>query len=168
MTEELLKQMLKYEPDTGLFTWLIKRPGVLINDVAGTERKHDGKTYIIISLNGKKHRAHRLAFLYMTGKFPLLLCDHEDGDGTNNRWNNLREVDYINNNRNMRLRADNSSGVAGVYWNKKDKRWQVSLKVGSDRGYIGQYKTLEEAVRIRLDAERKHGFHKNHGQVRPL
>ena len=68
----------------------------------------------------------------------------------------------------MRLRVDNTSGVTGVYWNKKDKRWQVSIKVGSKRGYIGQYKTLEEARTARLSAEREHGFHENHGQVRPL
>ena len=168
ITEDELKQLLQYNPDTGVFIWLVKRPCVDAGDVAGTLRKQDGKTYIIISVNGKKYRAHRLAFLYMTGSMPNLLCDHINGDGTDNRWCNLREVDYINNNRNMRLRVDNTSGTPGVYWNKKDKRWQVSIKVGEKRGYIGQFKTLEEAVEARLNAEREHGFHENHGSVRPL
>ena len=168
MTKDKLKELLKYDPDTGIFTWNVSRSQMKRGDVAGTKRKNDGKTYTIISLNGSKYRAHRLAFLYMTGKFPKLLCDHINGDGTDNRWVNLREVDHVNNNRNMRLRVDNTSGVTGVYWNKKDKRWQVSIKVGSKRGYIGQYKTLEEARTARLSAEREHGFHENHGQVRPL
>lgn len=161
-------EILHYDPDTGVFTWLVKRGAVNAGEVAGTFRKHDGKTYVLIGVNGKRLRAHRLAFLYMNGSMPKLLCDHINGDGTDNRWCNLREVDFVNNNRNMRLRADNSSGTAGVYWNKKDKRWQVAIKVGKKRGYIGQYKTLEEAVTARKNAEREHGFHKNHGSVRPL
>lgn len=168
ITREELKQVLKYEPDTGLFTWKVKRSRISPGDVAGTKRRHDGKTYIIISINGKKYRAHRLVFLYMTGAFPDRICDHINGNGTDNRWVNLREVDFINNNRNMRLRADNTSGVTGVHWNKKDKRWQVSIKTGKDRGYIGQFKTFEEAVEARKKAERHHNFHVNHGSVRPL
>lgn len=168
LTVELLKKYLSYDSDTGLFHWLLERPNVNVGDIAGTARKNDGKTYTIITIHGVKYRAHRLAFLYMTGSFPVLLCDHINGDGTDNRWCNLREVDHVNNNRNMRLRADNTSGTPGVYWNKKDKRWQVSLKVGDDRGYIGQFKSLDEAVKVRREAERKHDFHENHGQVRPL
>lgn len=168
ITSDMLKISLSYDPHTGLFRWLVKKPNANIGDIAGTKRKHDGKTYIIITLSGKKYRAHRLAFLYMTGKFPELLCDHINGDGTDNRWCNLREVDHKNNNRNMRLRSDNTSGVAGVYWNKKDKRWQVTLKTGESRGYIGQFKLLEDAVKARLEAETEHNFHQNHGQVRPL
>ena len=168
LTKKQLKQVLHYNPDTGIFTWLIKISGVKPGDIAGTKRKHDGKTYILISINGKKYRAHRLAFLYMIGRFPIELVDHEDGDGINNKWNNIRETDPVNNNRNMRLRVDNTSGVPGVYWNKKDKRWQVSIKVGEDRGYIGQYADYFEAVCARKSAENFHGFHENHGQVRPL
>ena len=168
LTVQELKELLHYNPDTGVFTWLVKRSGIKLGDVAGTKRKNDGKTYIIISVDGKKYRAHRLAFLYMTSDFPELICDHINGNGIDNRWYNLREVDYVNNNRNMKLRVDNSSGTPGVYWNKKDKRWQVSIKVGKNRGYIGQYKKLKDAVEARLAAEREHGFHENHGQVRPL
>jgi hypothetical protein len=168
ITEQELKEALHYNPDSGEFTWLVKKPNREIGSVAGTPRKNDGKTYIIISINGKKYRAHRLAFLYMNGLMPGVICDHINGDGTDNRWCNLREVDHVNNNRNMRLRVDNKSGVPGVYWNKKDKRWQASIKVNDKRGYIGQFKTLEEAKEARLKAEREHNFHKNHGSVRPL
>ena len=168
MTEQDLKKFLHYNPVTGDFIWLIKRPNRNPGDKAGTLRKNDGKTYVIITILGKKYRAHRLAFLYMNGSLPDQLCDHINGDGTDNRWCNLREVDAVNNNRNMRLRTDNKSGTPGVYWNKKDKRWQVSIKVGEKRGYVGQFKTLKEAKEARLKAERKHNFHKNHGSKRPL
>lgn len=168
ITADILKKSLSYDPSTGLFHWLVKKPNVNIGDVAGTKRKNDGKTYIIITISGKKYRAHRLAFLYMNGSFPEMLCDHINGDGTDNRWCNLREVNHVGNNRNMRLRSDNTSGVAGVYWNKKDKRWQVTLKTGKSRGYIGQFKLLEDAVKARLEAEINNDFHQNHGQVRPL
>lgn len=168
MKQEQLKQCLSYDHLTGLFTWLTKHSKMQVGSIAGTKRKNDGKTYIIISVKGVKYRAHRLAFLYMTGSFPTMLCDHINGDGTDNRWVNLREVDYVNNNRNMRLREDNTSGCAGVHWNKKDKRWQASLKTGVGRGYLGQYKSIDEAIKVRKKAERDNNFHVNHGQDRPL
>lgn len=163
LTQEELKKILHYNPETGVFTFTKN------GKQAGTRRINSGKTYIIITIRSKKYRAHRLAFLYMTGSMPADLVDHINGDGVDNRWCNLREVDAVNNNRNMRLRDDNTSGVTGVHWNKKDQRWQVSIKTDKhSRGYIGQFKTLIDAVAARYRVEIEHGFHPNHGQVRPL
>lgn len=163
-----LKELLHYDPDTGLFTWLMNRSQMKCGDEAGTIRQNDGKRYLIISIDGQKYRAHRLAWLYTMGQFPDQLIDHINGNGLDNRWCNLREVDTVNNNRNMRLRSDNSSGIVGVHWSSKDRRWVVQIKTEHQRGYVGQFETLLDAVAARIRAQKEHDFHENHGQVRPL
>ena len=169
LSQERLREVVSYDLETGDFTWLISRPGVVAGQIAGTIRVNEGKSYRIISIDGKKHRAHRLAFLYVTGTFPCQLVDHQDGNGLNNSWLNLRRVDSVGNNRNMRLRADNTSGICGVHWSNKDRRWVVQIKTEKgDRGYVGQFPTLLDAVAARLRSQRDHDFHRNHGQDRPL
>lgn len=161
LTQLKLKQLMSYDPQSGIF--YSSRSGHPL----GTVRRTD-KSYVIISIGRHKYRAHRLAFLYMTGKLPSQLVDHQDGNGLNNSWENLREVCPVGNNRNQRLRDDNSSGVAGVYWNKKDRRWQVSIKTErGNRGYVGQFADLLDAVAARFRTVRDAGFHTNHGEVRP-
>jgi len=168
ITQSELKSVLNYDMKTGLFTWIVDKPNAPAGTVAGTIRKNDGKSYIIITINNIKHRAHRLAFLYVNGVFSNDLTDHINGNGTDNRWCNLRTVDPVNNNRNMRRRVDNTTGVTGVHWSNKDKVWVASLKVGKDRGYLGSFHSFEEAVSVRKQAEIDAGFHPNHGEDRPL
>lgn len=169
LSQEELKHFLEYEPDTGIFKWKVPRPHMSPGDVAGTVRENDGKRYIIITIESKKYRAHRLAWLYMTGEWPEELIDHIDGNGRNNKWVNLRQVDTVNNNRNMRQRVNNLSGVTGVHWCKKDRAWVAQIKTEKNkRGYLGQFKNFDDAVAARKKAELEHDFHKNHESVRPL
>lgn len=85
LTQKELKQVLSYNPNTGIFTWIRPRQGMLIGHVAGTDK--DGYTNIYV--NHKPYRAHRLAWLYMTGKFPLGRMRLLDGVKNNCRWDNL-------------------------------------------------------------------------------
>lgn len=169
LNQKELKELLNYNPSTGEFTWKVNTSTVEAGTIAGTKRKNDGKTYIIISIRGRKYRAHRLVWLYLYGSFPKQLVDHIDGNGENNSQTNLREVSAVDNNRNMRQRKDNSSQVTGVHWSNKDRAWVVQCKTEKvGRGYVGQFKCFIDAVAARMRAERTAGFHKNHGTIRPL
>lgn len=94
--------------------------------------------------------SHRLAFLYMTGKFPNGVVDHIDGNGLNNSWSNLRDVEQRHNSRNRHNRKKKSStGEVGIYYAKDGKRFQVKIDVKSKRFTVGIFETLEEAILMR-------------------
>lgn len=132
LTQSELKDVLKYDPDTGLFTWI---KGRLKNKLAGS--KHVTKNYIIISIRNDAYYAHRLAWLYMSGGWPKNLIDHKDTNGLNNKWINLREASNAQNLRNMKPR--NKSGLKGI---------QKSKHGYSVRMQLGTYKTKKEAIDV--------------------
>jgi len=171
MTQSELKHYLHYDPWTGVFTWIrnSNRGRVRVGQKAGTPYTcHSGKTYIRIGYSGRQYGAHRLAFLYITGKYPPQEVDHINGDGTDNTWTNLRRVDKAANGRNQKIHSNNSSGVAGVYWNRNLKKWHVQISVNRKRKHVCFSDSLLEAVCSRKAAERKYGYHPNHGQLRGL
>ena len=103
----------------------------------------------------------------MTGHWPDPI-DHESGDGTDNRWCNLQSVTCQENGCNKRTPSNNTSGVTGVSLKKSTGRWQSSIKVNQVQFYLGSFIDFFEAVCARKSAEVSHGFHINHGSVRPL
>ena len=92
--------------------------------------------------------------------------DHISHSRSDNRWMNLRLVTNLENQRNASLRLDNSSGVQGVYYNKKAKKWQAQISVNGKQVYLGTFEDIGYAAIARKDAERKYGFHNNHGMAR--
>lgn len=121
LTQDELKELLHYDPDTGVFTWKVSPTNnVKVGDVAGC-RYPEG--YIKVHFKGKPYRAHRLAFLYMTGEWPKDQVDHINHIRDDNRWRNLRDVSHQENHRNMTRQKNNTSGVTGVYWEKAKKKW---------------------------------------------
>ena len=94
--------------------------------------------------------------------------DHIDGDGTNNRLDNLREVSHKNNQKNMKRLSNNTTGCTGVVWLKYRKMWEARIYVGKKIIGLGSYKNFEDAVSARKRGEAEHGFHPNHGSDRPL
>lgn len=170
ISQKYLKEILHYDPDTGEFTWLISNSNVVkIGDVAGTIMKgNGGKDYIYIGIDNKRYKAHRLAFLYMDGCFPEELTDHEDGNGLNNKWNNLSKATVSENCKNNRKRKDNTSGHTGVVWHKLTGKWQAQIRVNRKTKHLGLYVFINDAIIARKMAEYEYGFHKNHGADRPL
>jgi len=169
ITQERLKEVLKYSPETGDFFWKIDAGPASIGDVAGCKvTRVDGKKYIIIGVDYKLHLAHRLAFLYMVGSFPSEHVDHGNGDGTDNRWKNIELATPSENAKNCRRRIDNTSGVTGVRWNKENKNWRSTIQVNGVTINLGSFKDLNDATLSRGKAEIKYGFHKNHGTARDL
>jgi hypothetical protein len=110
-----------------------------------------------VNIDGEFHYLHRLAWLYMTGKWPDPECDHRDGDGLNNRWVNLREADRA---RQMQNVAPSKSGASGLLGAHKSKdRWISSITVGGRQHYLGRFATAEEAHIAYLAAKaRLHTF----------
>lgn len=152
-----LRAVLSYHPETGEFEWRRRRGGgCRVGRFTGTP---DASGYLMIRVDYVIYKAHRLAWLYMTGDWPEKILDHADGDKRNNRWSNLRSADHVKNAANSRRRAGYAHKYRGVKFNKKCPARPFSACVGFDnrRIYLGSFKTAEaayaayckEAVRLR-------------------
>ena len=154
LTQERLKKILHYDDKTGLFTWKQKQSTkISVGDNAGTIGSGG---YILIKIDGKRHLAHRLAWLYVYGKNPGKCLDHINRNPLDNFISNLREVTTSENMHNCNLHKNNKSGHCGVYWNERIKRWNAQLKKNYKTIHIGSYKTFEDAVIARKQAEQIH------------
>ena len=162
ITQRQLKELLNYNPFTGDFTWRVRRRGTK-GAVAGSTQI---RGYVRIQLDGQKHLAHRLAFLWMTGEFPEDGVDHISGVRNDNRWSNLRVADQSLNGRNRSQNNNNKSGVTGVSWYKSSSKWVAYIVDDTGRNLnLGRYKDWFEAVCARKSAEVSHGYHINHGRA---
>ena len=139
ITPERLRELLRYDPETGEFTWRVKRPGTRgEGSVAGCIcRNRAGLKYRYIALDGRLYLAHRLAWFFVHRLWPRQQIDHADGDGLNNRIANLREASLAENARNRRAPTSNTSGFKGVSWVPKDKRWRAQIWVNGRNRHLG-------------------------------
>ncbi len=155
LTQARLKELLSYDPKTGVFHRLVTRPNSRAGDVAGT--KHGSPNpYIVIMVDGRRYLAHRLAFLFVTGTWPPEEVDHRDGDGSNNRWKNLRACAKSHNLANAGRRRNNTSGFKGVSWCRASNKWRAQIGFGVAR-YLGCFDRIEDAASAYGKAARK--FH---------
>ncbi len=154
-----------YDPDTGVISWK-KKPNrnIPVGRAAGFEFVTDYTTYIRIMLNGRAVFAHVVAFVCMTGRRPVGEVDHVSGDGTDNRWSNLRDVTHAENLRNQRLNARNKSGVMGVDFHCAARKWRARIIVDKHEHHLGTFASRGEAIAARKIAEVRFGFHENHGR----
>ena len=170
-TQKYLRKRLHYDPETGTFTWL-SRPvkkryashyKIWNARYAGTSAGHVNKTsnrwikYLEIKIDYRIYKAHRLAFLYMTGKLPPanMAVDHRDGDGLNNRWANIRIATSSQNCGNARIPKNNTSGFKGVSYVKASGRYHAYITVNCERINLGFFDTAEEAARAYKVASQK-------------
>lgn len=155
---EEIRQLIEYRPDTGLFFWLQDRNSHAGKAKAGHPAGAVRDGYLRITLHGRQYRAHRLAWLLMTGEFPPkgFEIDHINRLRSDNRWCNLRLVSRSQNNMNAGLRSDNTSGVRGVSWASGNQRWDARITVNKKPILLGQYVVLEDAIAARKAAERQY------------
>lgn len=155
LTQEYLKEVLHYDPETGIFTWRSSGKGRKLGRPAGALHKKLGSVQLFVG--GRLYYAHRLAWLYMTGSWPREHIDHIDGDPSNNRWVNLREATNAENLQNQRhARKDNlSSGLLGVTWHKQGRKFMAQISVDEKRIYLGLHETAQEAHQAYLKAKRE-------------
>ena len=161
LTQERLREILYYNGKFGIFVWKESRGRVKAGDIAGT---NDHELYRLIRIDSKFYKAHRLVFLYLYGRMPLHQVDHINGNPSDNRLKNLREVDNQENHKNIKIGTRNKSGIIGVFWNEPHKRWVANISVNKRSKRIYRGEDFFEACCIRKSAELKHGFHPNHGR----
>ena len=155
LSQDVLKENLHYNPINGVFTRKIANCNkIKVGDVAGCI---DDKGYIVIRVNGKSYQAHRLAWLYMTGKMPINFIDHENGNPSDNRFCNLREATNRQNLENMtKPQENNKSGFLGVSFKKRNQKYCAQIVVDGKVKYLGLFTAPEEAHQAYLEAKRIH------------
>lgn len=143
-TGSVLERYFDYSPDTGEFRWRISRASnASVGDLAGCIAR-DG--YVQIYVNGRPYKAHVLAWVWMTGEWPIPGIDHRDLNRTNNRWVNLRAASQSENGANCKKRATNTSGFKGVCFCKKSGRWIAQIQVNRKCIHLGSHPTPEAAA----------------------
>jgi hypothetical protein len=146
LTQEYLKSILHYDPDTGVFTWLITSGAAVKGSKAGSFRGRKVDARLYIGIRGRYYPDNRLAYLYMTGSIPKFV-DHINRIRDDNRWVNLRPATASQNMCNSRIHSNNTSGIKGVHWNKVNKRWIATLGFEGKKIHIGSFEDLGEAER---------------------
>ena len=144
VTQERLREVLNYDPETGVFTWRVPRQGTGgVGSVAG--RVNPGNGYIDICIDYRRYLGHRLAWLYMTGEWPTNDVDHKDRIRTNNAWSNLRAATRAQNLANAGKRRGSKTPYKGIQKAGKSG-WQALITVRGVRRCLGTYRTPEQAA----------------------
>ena len=151
LTQTRLKEVLDYDPSTGVFTRRIKQTGVKQGRVSGS-LSNEG--YLVTSIDQKNYKCHRLAWLYMTGSWPQGQIDHINGQRNDNKFNNLRDVTKKQNMENQRKaqRHNKSTGVLGTW--KNGSGYTARISHNNSKIYLGTFKTLAEAQAAYVAAKR--------------
>jgi hypothetical protein len=155
ITQEELKRLFSYDPETGDFTRLVKTCSKV--KVGDTPQGLNNYGYKRVRIDGRIYYQHRLVFLYTEGEVPAYV-DHVNGDKADNRWSNLRPTTPRDNARNTGKRSNNTSGYKGVCWCKRRQRWVARIRVESLQKHLGYFTTKKEAYRAYCKAA-----HKYHG-----
>lgn len=144
LTSEALKQIIKYDPQTGKFVWLNK--SLARTDYQLFVNGIKENPYLLIRINKRNFLCHRLAWLYITGKWPSDMLDHINGDKSDNRFCNLREATRSQNCGNHhRLRPTNTSGFRGVSPRKENGKWRATIRLEGKIKSLGTFDSPEVA-----------------------
>lgn len=164
LTQAQIKSQFHYDPDTGIFTRIATTSPRSARFVGLQTGYVHASGYVYVSFLGRPRRAHRLAWIYMTGDLPPADIDHINGDRADNRWTNLRAASRAQNNVNTDRRAIGASGIRGVVFDARYKLpWKACISIKNRSKVIGRFATKEAAAAARADFGRQ-----LHGQfVRP-
>jgi hypothetical protein len=152
-------ERLHYDPLSGLFSWKIETMafGGFKNPGSAAGQKSEAG-YVLVGLWGRLYRAHRLAWLLMTGAWPVAEIDHINGDRSDNRWSNLREATSSQQKMNASIRSDNKSGCKGVSFRPDIGKWHSRIVLDGKTKLLGNFSLLSDAIVARKNAEKA-----NHG-----
>lgn len=170
-------RLLKADFKTGKLFWLPRSPDLFKNKkrCASWNSRFAGKEALTAknphghrsgTLLGRSCWAHRVIWLLAHKEWPKNQIDHINGDASDNRLVNLRDVTASENLRNQRRSRNNTSGVLGVSWNKTEQKWRVQIMADGRNKTVGQFVEIEDAIAVRKAAEKLYGFHENHGRVK--
>lgn len=178
---ETLHKLLRYNPETGALFWRARTPDMFSDGQQSAETlcrqwntKFAGKeAFTAVNKDGySKGRvfamqcyAHRVIWAIYYGEWPTDQIDHINGVKNDNRIENLRAVTRQENGKNQKLYNTNTSGVTGVYWQKKALKWRAQITMNGRLLCLGRYVKKDDAIAARKAAELEHGFHVNHGRT---
>ena len=175
ISPETLRELLDYNPETGDLIWR-ERPLEMFKTErdwnAWNARNAGKKAFTATISRGYKHGtifkngvyAPRAAWVIHHGRWPVHNIDHINGDPSDNRIDNLRDVNQHENMRNASIPKHNKSGVIGVHWSKASNKWTAQITSGGRRIHLGVFDSKEDAISARKDAEVKCGYSPNHGR----
>ncbi len=150
LTLERLKAVVHYEPATGVFTRLIGSKQARAGEHPGSA----DNGYLKIGIDGRKYRAHRLAWFYLHGEWPPIFIDHIDRDRNNNKASNLRCVTKAENCRN---RSAVSGKFVGTAFQKQTGKWTAQIRSNGKNYHLGYFRCETAAHLAYLKAKPK--FH---------
>lgn len=151
LTAERVRQILVYDPETGVFVWRLKTAAkTVVGKRAGT---HPPMGYSVIRVAKRNYYAHVLAWVYMTGKWPHKQIDHINRVRGDNRWSNLREATNKQNHENSSPPSTSISGVKGVSRCKQTGRWLSRITHNGTMRNLGRFSDFGDAVAARRAAE---------------
>lgn len=150
---DMLRRMLRYEPETGKIFWLVSRKGHVRAGMEAGSRH--GKGYVSIGIAGYQYLAHRIAWSFVHGDpGPAAQIDHINGVRDDNRIANLRAATHAENSQNSKPRTHNLCGIKGV--RKIRNKWHARIKVEKKEIWLGSFDTAEEAKAAYGEAASKH------------
>lgn len=164
---EILRSLLTYDAETGELTWLPRPERAWNTRYAGKRalNTQGDYGYCYGSIFNVKYRAHRVIWAIYYGEWPEGEIDHINRDRLDNRISNLRCVTTLVNAQNKKMLAANKSGVTGVSWCTKQKRWRAQIQVKRKNHCLGAFIEKADAIKVRQEAELEYGFHPNHGKA---
>jgi hypothetical protein len=163
LTQERVSELLSYDSEKGVLTWLCSRGSVTKGALAGQLHSDKRNQYIRTRVDGKKYFAHRLIWLLINGEWPSGQIDHIDGNGLNNRVENLRDVSQSENLKNSRAHLNNSSGETGVFWHKRWEKWRAQIRANGKANHLGYFQSVDEAADAYKSAKDYYGYSDRHG-----
>jgi len=163
-----LRDLLDYDPETGVLTWR-HRPCGAKNFNARYAGKEAGCLlpigYRQLTIDNERFCAHRVAWAIHHGRWPENQIDHINGVRNDNRISNLRDVSHQENHRNQAIPKSNKSGVIGVHWNKRLRKWRAQIKIGGQQKHLGCFNCVADAAAARAKADAEYGYHEFHGRA---
>ena len=154
LTQIRVKELFDYDGETGVLTWRMSRSGIKTSKIAGSDLEGYRRTEV----DGTNYLNHRLIWLWVFGYMPENNLDHINRCRSDNRIKNLREVSNSCNLRNTGNRKDNTSGVKGVCWETREKKWRAQVRVNQQTVFLGYYSDFNDAVCARLAGEQSLGW----------
>jgi hypothetical protein len=163
LTAERLREVIRYDPESGLIYPLQQPNRPKRNDLGRSVGRMSVHGYVRHKIEGKDRWVHRLAWLYMTGEWPAAEVDHVNGVRHDNRWGNLRAATKAENAKNNRGKSVNGY-LKGTY--PHYRKWSAALRVNGKRLLLGYFATEIEAHNAYMEAARKHyGVFATRGKV---
>lgn len=177
ITPEIVRELLHYDSGTGIITWKprCEKWFRYERDCRGWNTRYSGKRagslrangdgYQLrqIALIGRHFLEHHVIWMYMTDDPLPEEIDHKNHDGTDNRWCNIRASNHTNNQHNMSMYHNNTSGVTGVHWHRKANKWQAKCYLNGKCHYLGLFTELDEAAMEVMEFRMENGFDPKHG-----